>query len=114
MLYEVITIEYLHVQNPRERHWIMNRMEGPSFRESFGSERRRSLLRSLSGAEAFEQFLARKFVATKRFGLEGAESTIPALEEILRCGARLGIEEFVIGMSHRGRLNVLANIMGIV
>jgi len=107
-----IGIEYLHVQDPRERRWIMSRMEGPSFREAFGSERRRSILQSLSGAETFEHFLARKFVATKRFGLEGGESTIPALEEILRCGARLGIEQFVIGMSHRGRLNVLANIMG--
>ena len=107
-----IGIEYLHVQNPRERRWIMSRMEGPSFRESFGSDRLRSILVSLTAAEAFEQFLARKFVATKRFGLEGAESTIPALEEILRCGARLGIEDVVIGMSHRGRLNVLANVMG--
>jgi len=105
-------IEYLHIQNPRERRWIMSRMEGPSFRESFGSERRRTILESLTAAETFEKFLARKFVATKRFGLEGGESAIPAIEEMLHCGARLGIEDVVIGMSHRGRLNVLANILG--
>jgi len=87
-------------------------MEGPPFRESFGSDRRRAILESLSAAETFERFLARKFVATKRFGLEGGESLIPALEEILHTGARLGVEDVVIGMSHRGRLNVLANIMG--
>lgn len=107
-----IGIEYLHVQNPRERKWIMSRMEGPSIRESFGAGRRRTILESLTAAETFERFLARKFVATKRFGLEGGESAIPALEEILHCGARLGVEDVVIGMSHRGRLNVLANIMG--
>ncbi len=106
-----LAVEYLHIQHPRERHWIMSRMEGPSFRASFGMDRRRAIAESLTAAEGFEQFLARKFVATKRFGLEGGESAIPALEEILRCGARLGIEDVVIGMSHRGRLNVLANIM---
>ncbi len=107
-----IGIEYLHVQNPRERHWLMSRIEAPAFREPFGRDRRRSILASLTAAEGFEQFLARKFVATKRFGLEGGESAIPAIEEILRCGARLGVEDVVIGMSHRGRLNVLGNIMG--
>jgi 2-oxoglutarate dehydrogenase E1 component len=107
-----IGIEYLHIQNPRERNWIMSRMEEPSFREPFGRDRRRSILVSLTAAETFEHFLARKFVATKRFGLEGAESAIPAIEEILRCGVRLGVEDAVIGMSHRGRLNVLGNIMG--
>ena len=107
-----IGIEYLHIQNPRERRWIMSRMEGRSVRESFGRDRRRAILESLTAAETFEKFLARKFVATKRFGLEGGESTIPAMEEILCRGVRLGIEDVVIGMSHRGRLNVLANIMG--
>ncbi|MCH8084676.1 MAG: 2-oxoglutarate dehydrogenase E1 component, partial [Myxococcales bacterium] len=107
-----IGIEYLHIQNPREREWITSRVEGSSLRESFGADRRRVILESLTAAETFEKFLARKFVATKRFGLEGGESVIPAMEEILRCGARLGIEDVVIGMSHRGRLNVLANIMG--
>jgi 2-oxoglutarate dehydrogenase E1 component len=106
-----IGIEYLHIQDPRERNWIMHRIENPSFREPLERDRRRSILVSLTTAEAFEQFLARKFVATKRFGLEGGESAIPAIEEILRCGARLGVEDVVIGMSHRGRLNVLGNIM---
>ncbi len=104
-------IEYLHVQNPRERRWIMSRMEGSSYREPFGRDRRLAILESLTAAETFEKFLARKFAATKRFGLEGGESAIPAMEEILRCGVRLGVEDVVIGMSHRGRLNVLANIM---
>ncbi len=107
-----IGIEYLHIQNPRERRWIMSRMEGSSARETFGPDRRRAIHDSLTAAETFEKFLARKFVATKRFGLEGGESTIAAIEEILCCGIRLGIEDVVIGMSHRGRLNVLANIMG--
>ena len=107
-----IGIEYLHIQNPRERDWITSRVEGSSIREPFGADRRRAILESLTAAETFEKFLARKFVATKRFGLEGGESVIPAMEEILRCGARLGIEDVVIGMSHRGRLNVLANVMG--
>ncbi|MFV1979458.1 MAG: thiamine pyrophosphate-dependent enzyme, partial [Myxococcota bacterium] len=104
-------IEYLHVQNPRERRWLMSRLESPAYREPFGADRRRAILESLTAAETFEKFLARKFVATKRFGLEGGESAIPAIEEILHCGARLGVEDVVIGMSHRGRLNVLANIM---
>jgi len=107
-----IGIEYLHVQDPSERRWIMARMEGPSFRESLAADRRRAILESLTAAETFERFLARKFVGTKRFGLEGGESAIPALQEILDRGARLGVEDVVIGMSHRGRLNVLANIMG--
>jgi 2-oxoglutarate dehydrogenase E1 component len=104
-------IEYLHIQNPRERRWLMSRMESPTYREPFEGGRRRAILESLTAAETFEKFLARKFVATKRFGLEGGESAIPAIEEILHCGARLGVEDVVIGMSHRGRLNVLANIM---
>ena len=107
-----IGIEYLHIQNPRERHWLMNRIEDPAFREPFARDRRRSILMSLTAAETFEQFLARKFVATKRFGLEGGEAAIPAIEAVLRCGARLGVEDVVLGMSHRGRLNVLGNIMG--
>ena len=107
-----IGIEYLHVQSPREREWIMSRVEGSSAREPLETDRRRAILESLTAAETFEKFLARKFVATKRFGLEGGESAIVAMEEILRCGARLGIEDVVIGMSHRGRLNVLANVMG--
>ncbi len=106
-----IGIEYLHVQDPDQRRWIMSRMEDPAFREPLESDRRRAILESLTAAEAFERFLARKFVATKRFGLEGGESLIPALEEILHTGARLGVDDVVIGMSHRGRLNVLANIM---
>ncbi|HXV37777.1 MAG TPA: 2-oxoglutarate dehydrogenase E1 component, partial [Myxococcota bacterium] len=107
-----IGIEYLHILNPRERDWIMARMEGVSFRDSFALERRRAIFEALTAAEGFEQFLARKFVATKRFGLEGGEAAIPALLELLRCGARLGIEDVVLGMSHRGRLNVLANVLG--
>ncbi len=107
-----IGIEYLHIQDPNQRQWIMDRMEGAPARDRFGADRRRSILESLTAAEAFEQFLARKFVATKRFGLEGAESAIPAMEEIIRRGAQLGVEDVVIGMSHRGRLNVLANVMG--
>jgi len=107
-----IGIEYLHIQNPRERRWLMSRIEDPAFREPFAADRRRSILASLTAAETFEQFLARKFVATKRFGLEGGEATIPAIEAILRRGARLGVGDVVIGMSHRGRLNVLGNIMG--
>jgi 2-oxoglutarate dehydrogenase E1 component len=107
-----IGIEFMHIQDPDEKQWIQDRMEGARHRGTFKPEVRRSILEHLTAAEAFERFLDRKYTGTKRFGLDGGESTLAALETIVRDVAQLGVEELVIGMSHRGRLNVLANLMG--
>ncbi|HEX9775986.1 MAG TPA: multifunctional oxoglutarate decarboxylase/oxoglutarate dehydrogenase thiamine pyrophosphate-binding subunit/dihydrolipoyllysine-residue succinyltransferase subunit [Actinomycetota bacterium] len=104
------TVEYMHIQEPVQKEWIQRRLEGAPV--DLAPEDRRRVLRKLNQAEAFERFLDRKFVGHKRFGLEGAESLIPILDVILEGAAAGGIEEVVIGMSHRGRLNVLANTVG--
>jgi len=105
-----IGIEYMHIQNTDEQRWIQSRMEGSTFTLSLDEKLR--LLERLNAAEAFEKFLATKYVGTKRFGLEGAESTIPVLDTILSGAADDGLHGAVLGMAHRGRLNVLANVMG--
>ncbi|MBV8119963.1 MAG: 2-oxoglutarate dehydrogenase E1 component, partial [Alphaproteobacteria bacterium] len=107
-----IGVEYMHIQMPVERLWIQEKFEKPEWRRHFSSGEKKAILDTLTTAETFERFLDRRYTGTKRFGIEGAESLMPALEAILRCGAALGIEEFVIGMPHRGRLNVLANFVG--
>ena len=106
-----VGVEYMHIQNPAERRWIQEKFEGRG-RLVPASAVRKEILRSLTVAETFERFLDRRYTGTKRFGIEGAESLMPALESILARGAELGIREFVIGMPHRGRLNVLANFVG--
>jgi 2-oxoglutarate dehydrogenase E1 component len=105
-----IGIEYMHIQEPDQKQWIQERVEGVE--RELSREDRIHLLDRLNAAEAFERFLHTKYVGHKRFGLEGAESLIPMLDWILDQGADSGVEEAVIGMSHRGRLNVLANIVG--
>jgi 2-oxoglutarate dehydrogenase E1 component len=105
-----IGVDYMHMQDPDQKLWIQERIEGHN-RTEFTSEGKRAILERLTVAEVFERFLDKKFTGTKRFGLEGAESLIPALEQIIKVGGRLGVEEIVIGMPHRGRLNVLANVM---
>jgi 2-oxoglutarate dehydrogenase E1 component len=107
-----IGLEFMHLQDPEQKAWIQLRMEGVLHRTKLKPEQKVEILERLTAAETFERFLDRKYTGTKRFGLEGAESAIPALETILRHGTELGVEEIVIGMAHRGRLNVMANLMG--
>ena len=106
-----IGLEYMHLQDPAEKAWIQLRMEGVLQHSRLKDEGKIEILERLTAAETFEKFLDRKYTGTKRFGLEGAESAIPALETILRRAAELDVREVVVGMAHRGRLNVLANLM---
>ena len=107
-----IGVEFMHIQDPEQKAWIQERIEGIRNRTQFTDKGKRAILERLTAAETFERFLDRKYTGTKRFGLDGGESMIPALEQILKRGSQLGINEVVIGMAHRGRLNVLANFMG--
>ncbi len=107
-----IGVEYTHIQNTEERKWLQEKMESSQNRASLDSETRLMILKSLSKSETFERFLHTRYVAQKRFSVEGAESVIPTLECMIECGAELGAEEFVLGMAHRGRLNVLTHIFG--
>ncbi len=105
-----IGIEYMHIQEPEQKAWIQERIEG--VQPTLSRERKLRLLRKLNEAEAFERFLHTKYIGHKRFGLEGAESLIPLLDTILNAAVADDMEEVVIGMAHRGRLNVLANTIG--
>ena len=105
-----VGVEYMHIQDTDEQRWIQSRVERPV--EPLDKEAKLRVLERLNAAEAFERFLATKYVGTKRFGLEGAESVIPILDEILASAADAGLSAGVLGMAHRGRLNVLSNIMG--
>jgi 2-oxoglutarate decarboxylase len=107
-----IGVEYRHIQDPEEKTWIQDRVEPAEKRLSLDPNIRTQILRDLVAAEQFEKYLHTRFIGHKRFGLEGAETTIPVLATILSESASRGIAEAVIGMSHRGRLNVLANIIG--
>ena len=104
-----IGFEYMHIQDPEQRAWIQERIEGRKVAHEAGH--RMAILERLTAAESFEQYLHRKFVGTKRFGLDGGESTMVALEQVLLSAALVGVDELVLGMAHRGRLNVLANLM---
>ncbi|MFC4493694.1 multifunctional oxoglutarate decarboxylase/oxoglutarate dehydrogenase thiamine pyrophosphate-binding subunit/dihydrolipoyllysine-residue succinyltransferase subunit [Streptomyces ovatisporus] len=103
-------IEYMHIQDPKERKWIQDRVERPHSKPERDEQLR--ILRRLNAAEAFETFLQTKYVGQKRFSLEGGESVIPMLDAVLDAAAESRLDECVIGMAHRGRLNVLANIVG--
>lgn len=105
-----IGVEYMHIQDTEEQRWVQSHFEGVEFQLSKDEKYR--VLERLNAAEAFEKFLATKYVGTKRFGLEGAESAIPILDEILSLAADDGLGSSILGMAHRGRLNVLANVMG--
>ncbi len=107
-----IGVEFMHSSEPDHKSWIQERMESARNHTDFTVKGKRAILERLTAAEAFERFLDRKYTGTKRFGLEGAESLIPALEQILKRGGQLGLREVVLGMPHRGRLNVLTNFMG--
>ncbi|MEJ1161870.1 2-oxoglutarate dehydrogenase E1 component [Prosthecomicrobium sp. N25] len=105
-------IEFMHISDPSEKAWIQARIEGPDKTIAFTPEGKRAILRKLIEAEGFEKFIDVKYTGTKRFGLDGGEALVPALEQIIKRGGNLGVREIVLGMAHRGRLNVLANVMG--
>lgn len=107
-----IGVEFMHISNPDEKHWIQERIEGPGKGVEFTANGKKAILAKLIEAEGFEQFIDVKYKGTKRFGLDGGESLIPALEQIIKRGGQDGLEEIVLGMAHRGRLNVLTNVMG--
>ena len=109
-----IGVEYMHIQNTDEQRWIQEHVEtsASTYHSEFSADEKRRILERLNAAEAFEKFLATKYVGTKRFGIEGAESAIAVLDEILANAADSGLDSAVLGMAHRGRLNVLSNIMG--
>ncbi|MEP9376559.1 2-oxoglutarate dehydrogenase E1 component [Aquabacter sp. CN5-332] len=109
---QTIGVEFMHISSPEEKAWIQERIEGPDKEVSFTREGKRAILNKLVEAEGFEKFLDVKYTGTKRFGLDGGESLIPALEQIIKRGGNLGVEDIVFGMAHRGRLNVLTQVMG--
>ena len=106
-----IGYEFIHINDAEEKDWLQRRIEGPDKEISFTPAGKRAILNKLIEAEGFEKFCALRFLGTKRFGLDGGEAMIPALEQIIKRGGQLGVQEIVVGMSHRGRLNVLANLM---
>src|SRR5215831_19322992 len=107
-----VGVEFMHITSPAQKSWIQERIEGKDKDIVFTNEGKKAILNKLFEAEAFEKFADVKYTGTKRFGLDGAEAMVPALEQIIKRGGQLGIKEIVIGMAHRGRLNVLANVMG--
>jgi 2-oxoglutarate dehydrogenase E1 component len=106
-----IGIEFMHMTDPEEKSWIQQRIEGKDREIQFTERGRKAILNRLIEAEGFEKYLAKKYVGTKRFGLDGCESLIPAMEQIIKRGGALGCKEVKIGMPHRGRLNILTNVI---
>ncbi|HYA80777.1 MAG TPA: 2-oxoglutarate dehydrogenase E1 component, partial [Methylocystis sp.] len=106
-----IGFEFMHVLDPAEKAWLQKRIETPKQEVAFTQEGKRAILKKLVEAEGFEKFLDVKYTGTKRFGLDGSESIVPALEQIIKRGGALGVREIVLGMAHRGRLNVLCQVM---
>jgi 2-oxoglutarate dehydrogenase E1 component len=107
----VVAVEFMHIQDPAQKSWIQRRIEGAPWTKKFNNEQKAKILRQLTEADSFENFCQRRYVGTKRFGLEGGESTIPALHAIIETAADHGVREIAIGMPHRGRLNTLVNIV---
>ncbi|WP_411819458.1 2-oxoglutarate dehydrogenase E1 component [Hyphococcus formosus] len=105
-------VEFMHITDPEQKAWMQQRIEGPDKDITFTSEGKRAIYQKLVEAEGFENFLNTKYTGTKRFGIDGGEAMVPALEQIIKRGGALGVKEIVIGMPHRGRLNVLAAVMG--
>jgi 2-oxoglutarate dehydrogenase E1 component len=106
-----VGVEYMHINDPEAKQWVQERMEGPDKEIRFTPQGKRAILNKLVEAEGFEKFLDVKYTGTKRFGLDGSESLIPALEQIIKRGGALGVKDIVLGMAHRGRLNVLTQVM---
>ena len=109
---DTIGYEFMHISDPAEKSWLQERIEGPGKEIHFTKEGKRAILSKLVEAEGFEKFIDVKYTGTKRFGLDGGEAAIPALEQIIKRGGALGVKEIVLGMAHRGRLNVLSQVMG--
>jgi 2-oxoglutarate dehydrogenase E1 component len=107
-----VGLEYMHINDLEERRFLQERMEGKNAEIQFTPEGKRSILAKVIEAEQWEKFLARKYVGTKRFGLDGGESAVPALEAVIKYGGQYGVTEIDVGMAHRGRLNILSNVMG--
>ena len=107
-----IGVEFTHISDPEQKAWIQERVEGGRNHTDFTNNGKRAIFDRLAAADVFEGYLDKKFTGTKRFGLDGGESLIPALEQVIKRGGQLGVREIVIGMAHRGRLNVLAQVMG--
>jgi 2-oxoglutarate dehydrogenase E1 component len=105
-------IEFQHISDPEEKSWLQERIEGPDKGVAFTPEGKKAILSKLIEAETFERFLHKRYPGTKRFGLDGGEAAVPALEQIIKRGGALGVNEIVVGMAHRGRLNMLAAVMG--
>jgi len=105
-------LQYMHISDPEQASWLKERIEGYDNEIRFTREGRKAILKKMVEAEGFEKYLHVKYMGTKRFGLDGGESLIPAMEQVIKRGGQLGVEEIVIGMPHRGRLSVLANVMG--
>ncbi|GGD90679.1 2-oxoglutarate dehydrogenase subunit E1 [Tsuneonella deserti] len=106
-----VGFEYMHIADVEERRFIQDRIEGPDKVITFTPEGKRAILSAVIRGEQYEKFLGKKYVGTKRFGLDGGESMIPALEAVIKYGGQMGVREIIYGMAHRGRLNVLANVM---
>ena len=104
-------LQYMHISNPEEAGWLKERIEGLGKEINFTKEGRKAILGKMVQAEGFEKFLHVKYMGTKRFGLDGGESLIPAMEQIIKRGGNLGVQDIILGMPHRGRLSVLANVM---
>ncbi len=104
-------VEFMHISDPEQKSWIQKRIEGPDKEITFTEFGKKAILGKMIEAEGFEHFLNLKYTGTKRFGLDGGESMIPALEQIIKRGGAMGVNDIILGMAHRGRLNVLANVM---
>ncbi len=109
---QTLAVEFMHISDGAQKAWMQERIEGPDKEISFTREGKRAILNKLIEAQGFENFCDVKFTGTKRFGLDGGESMIPALEQIIKRGGALGVKEIAFGMAHRGRLSVLAQVMG--
>jgi 2-oxoglutarate dehydrogenase E1 component len=107
-----VGVQYMHISDPKEKAWLQARIEGRDKEIVFTKEGKVAILKKLIETEGFEKFLHRRFPGTKRFGLDGGESLVPALEQIIKRGGALGVKDIIIGMPHRGRLNILAAVMG--
>ncbi|THD50939.1 2-oxoglutarate dehydrogenase E1 component [Phenylobacterium sp.] len=107
-----VGVQYMHISDPKEKGWLQARIEGRDKEIVFTKEGKIAILKKLIETEGFEKFLHRRFPGTKRFGLDGGESLVPALEQIIKRGGALGVKDIIVGMPHRGRLNVLAAVMG--
>ena len=107
-----LALEYMHIPDTAEREWLQERVEANGARPQFDAETKRRILKEITAAETMERYLHTRYVGQKRFSLEGGESTVPALNHLIRASTEKGVQEIVIGMAHRGRLNVLVNTMG--